>query len=157
MVLNSNNVQQNIWLFTKLLCSSDTLHCSTKQQNLHTIPKCCTKKNHIKFIYHFVKYNNKSSNLYEFQCYIGGHLFPVTCWFQVYGIYIYSHFRIMAHNIILFLSSSHQERHLLSRERPAPSCRLPTPWSVKEHYFNFILKSASNHKFLYTSFIYFQI
>lgn len=33
-------------------------------------------------------------------------------------------------------------RHLLSRERPAPSRRRPTHWSVKKHYFNNILKSA---------------
>lgn len=136
------------------MCSSDTLQ---SKKLAHHTKMLYWKKNYIKFIYHFVKYNNKSSNLFEFQCIIGGHLFPVTCWLQVYGIYIYSHFRIMAHNISLFLSSSHQERHLLSRERPAPSCRLPIPWSVKEHYFNFILKSASNRKFLYTSFICFQI
>lgn len=136
------------------MCSSDTLQ---SKKLAHHTKMLYWKKIYIKFIYHFVKHNNKSSNLFEFQCIIGGHLFPVTCWLQVYGIYIYSHFRIMAHNISLFLSSSHQEWHLLSRERPAPSCRLPTPWSVKEHYFNFILKSASNRKFLYTSFIYFQI
>lgn len=112
------------------------------------------KKNHIKFIYHFVKYNNR-------QTCITFNVILVDICFLLHAdyksmVFIYSHFRIMAHKVSLFLSSSHQEWHLLSRERPAPSCRLPTPWSVKEHYFKFILKSASNRKFLYTSFIYFQ-
>lgn len=37
-------------------------------------------KNYIKFIYYFVKYNNKLLKLFEFKCYIGEYLFFVICW-----------------------------------------------------------------------------
>lgn len=77
---------QTLTMFNKVhgyllsYCAQVT-HYIVQQSNKTCTPyqNVVLRKNYIKFIYHFVKYNNKSSNLYEFQCYIGGHLFPVTC------------------------------------------------------------------------------
>lgn len=50
----------------------------TKATKLVHHTKMLYWKKSTEFIYLFVQYHNKSSKLYEFKCYIGGHLFPVT-------------------------------------------------------------------------------